>query len=147
MPAIKRIHGQAACRITKLLRYGATSVITTLVSLSLLAVLLLAVTPGWANLVAVGFGCILSFELNRRWVWKQSDRQARWLKLLMFVCLSLLFLGVSSLAVHEVAALGSRSGAIRRTFFIEITTVAVFGLRWATQYLFLDRVLFKAPAT
>src|SRR5690348_13258435 len=115
----KRSRGRAAGRPTKLLRYSATSVITTAVTLSLLAALLLAVTAGWANLVAVGVGSIVSFELNRRWVWRQANGQARWLQLAMFVSLSLVFLGVSSLAAHEVAAaLGPHSGSIRRAVVV-----------------------------
>jgi hypothetical protein len=85
----------------KILRYSAASVITTLVSLGLLAVLLLATTPGWANLVAVAVGSVMSFELNRRWVWQQSNRKGRWMQLLLFICASLVFLGMSTLAVRE----------------------------------------------
>jgi putative flippase GtrA len=148
MPAMHQAPGRTAARLSKVLRYSATSVITTVISLSLLGVLLLAITAGWANLVAVGVGSVISFELNRRWVWKQSDRKARWQQLLPFVCLSFAFLGASSLAVHAVAgALGPHAGSFTRTFLIESTTVAVFGMRWATQYLLLDRVLFRAPTT
>jgi putative flippase GtrA len=113
----------------------------------LLGVLLLGVTPGWANLVAVACGSVVSFELNRRWVWKQADRRARWLQLLFFVGVSLVFLVVSGLAVHEVTSyLGPRSRSMTRTLLVESTTVAVFGVRWATQYLFLDRVFFRSAA-
>jgi putative flippase GtrA len=129
------------------LRYSAASVITTAITLVLLGVLLLGVTPGWANVVAIGVGSVVSFELNRRWVWKQADRQARWLQMLFFVSVSLVFLVLSGLAVHEVSSsFGPRSRSITRTLLIESTTVAVFGVRWATQYLFLDRVLFRSAA-
>jgi putative flippase GtrA len=138
---------RSARPLPKVVRYSAASFITTVLTLLLLGVLLLSVTPGWANLVAVGVGSVVSFELNRRWVWKQADRRARWLQLLLFVCVSLVFLAVSGLAVHAVvSSLGSRSRSMTRTLLIESTTVAVFGLRWATQYLFLDRVLFRPTA-
>jgi putative flippase GtrA len=130
--------------LTKLLRYGAASVITTVISLALLGVLLFATTPGWANLVAVAVGSVLSFELNRRWVWQRSDRKGRWVQLLLFICASLVFLVVSTLAVREVSsALGPRSGSTLRALAVETTTVAVFGVRWAMQYVFLARVLFR----
>jgi putative flippase GtrA len=138
---------RATRSLPKVLRYSAVSVITTVITLSLLAVLLLGLTAGWANVMAVAIGSIISFELNRRWVWAQADRRARWLQLLFFLGVSLVFLAVSGLAVHEVASsLGPRSGSITRTLVIESTTVAVFGVRWATQYLFLDRVLFRTAS-
>jgi putative flippase GtrA len=147
MPGTSRGPHREAGRLPKILRYSAASIVTTVITLLLLGVLLVGVTAGWANLLAVAVGSVVSFELNRRWVWKQADRQARWLQLLLFVGVSLVFLAVSGLAVHEVASsLGPRSGSITRTFLIESTTVAVFGVRWATQYLFLDRVLFRPAA-
>jgi putative flippase GtrA len=139
---------RGARSLPKVLRYGVVSIVTTVLTLSLLGVLLLGVTAGWANVVAVAVGSVISFELNRRWVWAQVDRRARWMQLLLFLGVSLVFLAVSGLAVHEVATfLGPRSGSITRTFLIESTTVAVFGVRWAVQYLFLDRVLFRTAAT
>ena len=119
---------------------------TTLVSLALLAVLLGRLTPGWANLVAVGVGSVISFELNRRWVWNHTTTsRLLWRKLGFFVSASVAFLALSSLAVSWVAMkVGSRHGAALRPLAIEATTVALFGVRWALQYLLLDGVLFSA---
>jgi putative flippase GtrA len=147
MTTTSSVPGRATRPLSKLLRYSAASVVTTVITLSLLAVLLLGVTPGWANVVAVAVGSVVSFEANRRWVWRQIDRRTRWRQLLAFVCVSLIFLALSGLAVHEVVpSLGPRSGSMTRVFLIETTTVAVFGVRWATQYLLLDRVLFRPGA-
>jgi putative flippase GtrA len=133
-------------RLSKIIRYGAASSVTTVITLVLLGVLLLAVTPGWANLAAVTTGSVISFELNRRWVWRHSDRRRRWTQLLLFVCMSLIFLALSNVAVREVGAAVQSTGTMTRLLLVESTTVAVFGVRWATQYLFLDRVLFRARA-
>jgi putative flippase GtrA len=130
-------------RLSKVIRYGAASSVTTVISLVLFGVLLLAVTPGWANLVAVMVGSVISFELNRRWVWRQADRKGRWTQMLLFVSMSLIFLALSDVAVREVSAAFRHSGAMTRLVLVETTTVAVFGIRWATQYVFLDRVLFR----
>ena len=146
MPASRAVSRSGQRHLSKILRYSAASVITTVISLALLAVLLLATTPGWANLVAVAVGSVMSFELNRRWVWQQSDRKGRWMQLVLFICASLVFLVMSTLAVREVSsALGPRSGSILRELAVETTTVAVFGVRWVTQYLFLGRMLFQTP--
>jgi putative flippase GtrA len=148
MPANDATVRRPAPRFSKVLRYGVASIATTIISLMLLAVLLLQVTPGWANLVAVTVGSVVSFELNRRWVWKHSGRRARWIQLLLFVSMSLVFLAGSTLAAREVgAALGPHSGSVTRVLLVETTTIAVFSVRWAMQYLLLDRVLFRRPAT
>jgi putative flippase GtrA len=89
-------------RFSKLVRYGTASFVTTILSLALIAVLLVDLTPAMANLVAVGVGSVISFELNRRWVWRQDESRFRWRQPLLFVAVSVLFLAVSTLAVKGV---------------------------------------------
>ena len=133
--------------VAKLLRYGAASLLTTAVSLGLLAVLLWTLTPGWANLIAVGVGSFISFELNRRWVWKHEHRGAVWSQMMLFAVGSLIFLALSTLAVRRVAeAFGPHTAAALRTLAIETTTVLFFGMRWGLQYVIFDRMLFR-PST
>jgi putative flippase GtrA len=128
----------------KFARYSIASVITTILTLVLLGVLEFDLTPGLANLLAVGAGSVISFELNRRWVWRQAQGQLRWRQPLLFVVISLLFLALSSLAVRSVASrLAAPRGSLLRVTVIEMTTVAVFSVRWLTQYLLFDRVLFR----
>ena len=130
--------------VAKLLRYGAASLLTTAVSLGLLAVLLWTLTPGWANLIAVGIGSFISFELNRRWVWKHKHHGTMWAQLMVFAVASLIFLALSTLAVRRVSeALGPHSAATLRTLAIETTTVLFFAVRWGLQYVIFDRMLFR----
>jgi putative flippase GtrA len=133
--------------LPKLVRYSAASFVTTLVSLGLLAVLLTGLSAVMANLVAVAVGSVISFELNRRWVWRQIDNAGRWKQGLVFVGTSLAFLGVSAIAVREVGQVHHNGKSLGGTILIEMTTVGAFGLRWVVQYVFLDRVLFRNAAS
>lgn len=135
-------------RLPKIFRYGAASVVTTLASLLLLAVILIWLTPGWANLIAVTAGSVISFELNRRWVWKRSSPTVRFTQLALFVCTSLTFLALSTVAVHEVSgAIGSDTEQAVRAMLIEATTVAVYGVRWVVQFFLLDRLFFRSASS
>ena len=135
-------------RLPKLFRYGAASIFTTLASLLLLAVMLIWLTPGWANLIAVTAGSIISFELNRRWVWKRSSPTVKLTQLALFVCTSLTFLALSTVAVHEVSgAIGSDTEQAIRAILIAATTVAVYGVRWVVQFFLLDRVFFRSVSS
>jgi putative flippase GtrA len=144
---VRRVDG---IRLTpKFARYGIASIVTTIFTLILLGVLEFNLTPGLANLLAVGIGSVISFELNRRWVWRQAQGRLRWRQPLTFAAISLLFLGLSTLAVRTVASgLPAHRGSLVRATVIEITTVAVFSVRWVTQYVLFDRILFpevKSP--
>ena len=137
----------SSMKLSRVLRYGAASALTTAVSLVMLGVLLIWISPVWANLVSVGAGSGLSFELNRRWVWKLSSPSRKLSELLLFVATSFTFLLLSTLAVREVAGwLGPGGPRTVRAIVIEATTVAVFGVRWLLQFFLLDRVLFRAPS-
>jgi putative flippase GtrA len=134
---------RARLRLSKLLRYGVASIVTTILTLALIGLLLLNLTPLVANLVAVGVGSVVSFELNRRWVWRQAEAGLDWRQPLLFIVISLLFLVVSSLAVREVVTALPRGDSLWRSFAVEAATVGVFGLRWMMQYVVFDRLLFR----
>ncbi len=127
----------------KLLRYGGASVVTTVVTLVLLGVLLIRVQVLWANVIAVALGSAVSFELNRRWVWRHSGSRGCWARFLPFIAMSLGFLLVSGVGAREVGDLVASHHRGVRAFFVEGSTVGVFGLRWVAQYVFLQKFLFK----
>ena len=141
---ILRVFAWLERELTKLLRYFAASAVTTTITFVLLGLLLIRLTPGWAYLAAVGVGTIVSFELNRRWVWKQSSRRRT--DLFSFLGASVAFLVLSTLIVHEVASLvDPSSGSTVRAVIVNATSLALFAVRWVLQYFLLDRVLFAAP--
>jgi len=132
----------------RLFRYAAVSVISTSVSLIVLAVLVAtgATSAGWANVIATAIGTIPSFELNRRWVWKK-DGPRSWLgEIGPFCVLSFTELGLSTVAVSMAAgwAAGAGLGSTGRTLAALVANVATFGSLWVIQYLLLDRILFRS---
>jgi putative flippase GtrA len=134
----------------KLVRYGAVSVISTTISLTVLGVLVFTgtVSPGWANVIATAVGTIPSFELNRRWVWGRTGRRSVMAEVGPFWALSFAGLGLSTLAVsvatHWAATAGMHAGM--RALVAQAANVSAFGSLWVAQFVILDRTVFGRPA-
>lgn len=130
----------------KLVRYGAVSVISTTVSLTVLGVLVFtgALTPGWANVVATAVGTVPSFELNRRWVWGRTGRRSVLTEVGPFWALSFAGLALSTVAVsmagHWATAAGLHAGM--RALVAQAANVCAFGSLWVAQFVILDRSVF-----
>jgi putative flippase GtrA len=131
----------------KLLRYCATSFVSTAVSLTILGVLVAtgATTAGWANVIATAAGTVPSFELNRRWVWGKSGRRSLAAEIGPFCALSFSGLALSTVAVSAASrwATGAGLGVGARTLVAEAANVATFGSLWVAQFVILDRILFR----
>ena len=132
--------------LRKLARYAAVSVISTTVSLTILAALVAtaATTAGWANVIATSVGTIPSFELNRRWVWRRRGHRSLLAEVGPFCALSFGGLALSTLAVSAAAgwAASAGLGTAARTVLADASNVGTFGALWVIQFVLLDRVLF-----
>lgn len=137
-------------QIRKLIRCASVSVITTLLSLSVLAALVATrlVAAGWANVVATVAGIGPSYWLNRRWVWGRSGAHSLTREVLPFWALSLSALVLSTLAVASIARWADHAqlSVSVRTAVVLATNVSVFGSLWIAQFVLLDRVLFRPRA-
>ena len=139
--------------LRKLFRYAAVSVVSTSVSLTILAVLVATsmTTAGWANVIATSVGTIPSFELNRRWVWGRTGRRSLWTEIGPFCALSFSGLALSTLAVSVAAgwATSAGLGTAARAMVADAANVGTFGTLWVVQFVLLDRVLFarRRPAS
>jgi putative flippase GtrA len=133
-------------KLRRLIRYGAVSVVSSTVSLTILGVLVATRTlpAGWANVAATAAGTIPSFELNRRWVWGRSGRRSMLAEVGPFSAMSFAGLALSTVAVSVAAAFAQSSGLSSgmRTLAIEAANVAAWGSIWLAQFFVLDRVLF-----
>ncbi len=138
-------------RLFQWVRYGATSCVATLTSMTVLGALVATNTlsPGWANVVATSVGTVPSFELNRRWVWGRTGRRSLAGEVGPFCVMSFAGLTLSTLLVSAAGhwATGAGLDAFWRTAVIEVANVAAFGTLWVAQFVVLDRVLFahRAP--
>jgi putative flippase GtrA len=133
-------------RLRTLLRYGAVSLVSTGVSMTVLGALVATRTmaPGWANAVATAAGTIPSFALNRRWVWGRQGRPSLTGEVGPFVALSFAGLLLSTLAVSAAGrwATAAGLGTSTRTLAVEAASIAAFGSLWVVQFVLLDRLLF-----
>ncbi len=134
-------------------RYGTVSMIATATSLTVLGALVStsAMPAGVANVIATAIGTVPSFELNRRWVWQRTGRRSMRAELVPFWILSFSGLALSTLTVSLAAAWADSAGlhGLSRTVAIEVANVAAWGSLWITQFVILDRFLFRtesAPA-
>ncbi|HKE76034.1 MAG TPA: bifunctional glycosyltransferase family 2/GtrA family protein [Acidimicrobiales bacterium] len=134
-------------RLRQVVRYAGVSVVATVTSLTVLAVLVStnAVPAGWANVMATLAGITPSFVLNRRWVWGLRGRTSLAAEVVPFVAMSLTALVLSTAAVSWVARVADAHGAgsPARTAAVLAANVTVFGSLWVLQFLLLDRVLFR----
>jgi putative flippase GtrA len=133
--------------LAKLGRYLAVSLIGTTTTLILLGVLVgfVDVSPGWANLAAAGFSTALSFELDRRWVWRRQGRFSLVGQLLPFWGWSLAELGLATFAVSWVGRAAVTAGWDHSavTTLVELTSITISLLTWLVQYFVFDRIVFK----
>lgn len=133
-------------RLPQLVRYGSVSLISTGVSLTILALLVGTNTmaAGWANVVATAVGTVPSFELNRRWVWAKRGRRSSLREIGPFCALSLAGLGLSTMSVTVVASMVAHTSMSSgsRALAASAANVGAFGVLWVLQFVILDRVLF-----
>jgi putative flippase GtrA len=128
----------------KPLRYAAVSAVSVVFSQIVLWIAHgpVGLGPVWSNLVAVTFGCIPSYTLNRYWVWGKRGKNHFWREVVPFWVLALIGLGFSTLLV---AIASSWSDA---TWIVSAANLAAFGSLWVGKYLILDSILFRlAPET
>lgn len=134
--------------VSKLFRYASVSAVATTTSLTVLglAVGLIGMAAGWANVLATTVGTVPSFELNRRWVWGKGGRRSMRAEVVPFVTLSFAGLALSTWAVHLAAAWAQQWGwsSRQRTALVMVTNLGAFGSLWLLQFLMLDRVLFRS---
>ena len=95
-----------------------------------------------SNLIAVTFGCIPSYTLNRYWVWGKRGRNHFWREVVPFWVLALIGLGFSTLLVAIA------DGQTDATWVGQAANLTAFGVLWVAKYLILDSLLFRiAPQT
>jgi putative flippase GtrA len=102
----------------------------------LTCVALLDMEPVNANLVAVAFGSIPSYVLNRAWVWGKRGSHHLWREVVPFWGMAFLGLGFSTFLVH-LAAQRSESALV-----VSAANLTAFGVLWVVKYLVFDGLMF-----
>lgn len=136
--------------VRRLVRYGAVSVISSLIGLGVLGVLVgvRGTSAGWANVISTTVAAIPSFELNRRWSWQSRSGRAKVDQVVPFFVMTFLGLGLSTYVVHWAGLIATEHELHRfhRTVAIESASLGTWAALWLVQYLILDRLLFRPLA-
>ena len=85
----------------------------------------------------------LTFELNRRWVWRKRGRRSLRSEVVPFVALTAAGLLLSTIGVAIASAITARDATSTRTLVIEAANISAYGIVWLVQFAILDRVLFR----
>ena len=130
----------------KILRYGAISVVSTVISLSGLFVFYrwVGLSPTWSNILATCIATVPYYYLNRMWVFKKSGRSHLTKEVLPFWTIAFVSLVLSTLAVKfagsQVHSISSKNvrGAI-----LVAANFATYGILWIAKFVVFDRYLFN----
>jgi putative flippase GtrA len=137
--ADNRSSALARSQRAKLIRYTGVSVIATLVSQAMLFALVdgAGLDGAPANVITVLCTSILSYLLNRAWVWGHRDAHSLRRELLPYWGMSALGLIVSTvlawLAYEHLAEAG---------WAVSLANMAGFAMIWGIKYVVLDRIVF-----
>ena len=124
----------------KLIRFGAVSAFNVVFGQSLLFAA--QTSFGWSavasNVLAVSVSAIPAYFLSRYWVWQKRDKNLFMREVVPFWSLAFLGLALSTAAVSYVEYEWNPHPLV-----INLTSLAAFGVVWASKFVILDRVLFK----
>ena len=151
----------ASAHFAKLWRYGAVSVITTVLTLVLLyifwrglevggkaGVTLAGIhvsSPELANVLATGISTIPTYTLNRKWAWGKSGKSHVWREVVPFWVIAIVSLVLSTYVVgfasREAVHLSHRREV--QTILGEIGNLVTYGAMWIAKYALFNRLLFQ----
>jgi putative flippase GtrA len=130
--------------LRRLVRYGAVSALTTVLSTCVLCVLvgssLLAAAP--ANVVASCAGIGPSFLLNRRWVWRRAGRASLRRETVPFWAMSVAGLALSTTVAWLAADAARGLSHPVRTAVVALASLTGYGVLWLVEFFILERVVF-----
>jgi putative flippase GtrA len=132
----------------RLVRYGSVSAVSSITSLTILGVLvgIVGFPAAWSNVVATALGTVPSFELNRRWVWRDGPKLPTLRQVIPFCALAFAGLVLSTLAVRFAGGLTRTAGRSVHTLAVEVASVGTYGCLWLVQFVLCDRLLFRSHA-
>ncbi|HEU4842526.1 MAG TPA: GtrA family protein [Ilumatobacteraceae bacterium] len=142
--------GVLPARSGRVVRSMSVSMVTSVLSLSLLAVLVYqsSMSPAWANVVASLAAVGPSFALNRRYAWRCTGRGHVRRELLPFWVYALCSLAACTAAVDLAGHWAATSGVApaTRTAVVLGANIAMSMVLWCGQFTLLERTLLPRRA-
>lgn len=134
----------------KIFRYTMTSVISTAVSLVVLA-LVFGVLRLWSEVPSTIFANVVaafpSYWLNRKWAWGKSGRSHMVKEVLPFWTMSLTSIAFSMVGASAARALGTmwHLQHVEQTLLVLTANVVSFGIFWILKLIVFNHT-FRVPA-
>ena len=137
---------------TKIWRYGAVSVISTVITLVCLYLFYRVVrvgSAGLANVLATAIATVPSYSLNRTWAWGKTGKSRLWREIVPFWVIAAIGLVLSTVAVqfasHEAKDLSHAHQV--QTILVLFANLFTYGVMWVGKFLLFNGVLFKKDRT
>jgi putative flippase GtrA len=135
---------------TQLIRYTMVSVISTIVSFGMLAIVF-GVLHLWGEIASTVFANVVatvpSYFLNRRWVWKKGGRSHLMKEIVPFWIMSAIGITVSigGAAVARHIGTAHHLSHLQQTAVVLFANVASFGMFWILKYMLYNRLFHVHP--
>jgi len=129
----------------KLFRYTMVSVISTGVSVAVLA-LVFGVFHIWGEVGSTVFAnavaSVPSYFLTRNWVWGKTGRSHLFKEIIPFWAMSALGVTFSIFGAAAAKHLGNRLGLshFEQTILVELANLASFAIFWVAKFLVFNRI-------
>jgi len=123
----------------KALKFVAVSLVSTVITQTLLFLFgtQLDWQPWVANVVAVTLVSVVSYGLNRYWVWEKRDKASLRKEALPYWGINLAGLALSTLFAVLAQQVSDE------WWVANLANIAGFGVLWLAKFLILDEYLFK----
>ena len=131
--------------LRKLVKYSMVSAISIVVSqIVQLTTFVLTHNGVLSSIVAVAFGTVPSYELNRRWTWRKNGPSHLWREIVPFWVMSFVGLVFSTASVYaaEQWAEGRDLSKARTALLLNLASLTAFGLLWIGKFLIINHLLF-----
>lgn len=132
-------------------RYATVSVVSTLLTLGLLALffgVLKLASAAWCNVFATAIATIPSYYLNRSWAWGKSGKSHLWREVMPFWVISFVSLVLSTGAV-KLASMEAHHfvhSHLGVTIVVEFASLLTYAILWVGKYLLFNQLLFTSRA-
>ncbi len=134
----------------KTIKYTAVSAVSVVITQGLLF-LFYGVLRKWSattsNIMATAIAAVPSYYLNRAWAWGKTGKSHFMKEVVPFWALAFLGLALSVIAVgyaHHLAVAMNLSH-MGDVVFVNLASLAAFGILWVGKFFIFNRVLFVQP--
>ena len=131
--------------LRKLVKYSMVSAVSIVVSQAVqLTMFFLTHNGVLSSIVAVAFGTVPSYELNRRWTWRKNGPSHLWREIVPFWVMSFVGLVFSTVCVYlaEQWAEDRSLTKAKTGLLLNLASLTAFGLLWVGKFLIINYLLF-----